>query len=159
MEEKANESVFPRVFYRVVEQNHHHLLDGGGGAEHIQPGLYFGVKPDAVFKADAFKGQRTAFGRFAQIEGHRFLLRAAVVMLGKIEHLVDELGHPLGLLPDIDEPLFLLRHRGVAVGQHDIGIGGNHGQRRFQLVRHIRDKLLLLLPGFFNRRGGDLGHN
>ena len=75
---------------------------------------------------------------------HRLAVeRAAGVEPGQQQHVLDQGGHPRGLLLDLAEGGADVVVVGTAAGQ--LGVAGDGGQRGAQLVRGVRDELADLL--------------
>ena len=83
--------------------------------------------------------------------------RAAAVEPGQQQHVLDQRGHPRGLLLDLAERGADVVVVGAAAGQ--LGVAGDGGQRGAQLVRGVGDELADLLLAAVPRleRGLDVG--
>ncbi len=103
------------------------------------------------FKRDGLKGkQAVRHGVAERNAGEDGLLIAGVRPCQK-QHVLYEPFHLNRLFARIEEPLSPIGQRLLSVRQQEVDIGQNDSQRRFQLVRGVRDKAALLRPGAFDR--------
>ena len=72
-------------------------------------------------------------------------LGAAGLDLREVEDLVDEAGEPLGLLDDDGQVLGAGRDVELGVVVEDLGERADRGERRAELVRDVRDEVVLHL--------------
>lgn len=104
----------------------------------------FAPDGEAVLESHAFKGQGFAGDETGKIQ--LFHLYVRVFRTRQIEELCDQIPHAFIFIADVIQPFI-----GAQLPEQELRIGGNHGNRRFQLVPRIGDKLLLPLIVFLQR--------
>ncbi|MMZ61465.1 hypothetical protein D1872_236170 [compost metagenome] len=80
-----------------------------------------------------------------------------VFHLGQIQQIIGQPGHPLRFRFDIMQPFRLAGNRILPGRKQHVGICVDDGQRGFQFVRGIGNKLLLLVEGLPNGLNRPIG--
>ena len=127
------------IFDRVVEQIIDHFLEQLLHAHNFR--MLSGQRQrHRLSRGDRGEPLETLRAKIIEIDRRALELRAVFVQSGKLDDVVNQTDQPQALLIDIARKLrdFLRRHQALL---HQLCKAGDGGERRFQLVRHVRGKL------------------
>ena len=137
------------VFLRVVEQNVHAAGKLRRVSQHEKAGLYVIGKRQPALKEDRLKRQARVQRRLAPVQPLARGRKPGLIASGKVEKAGDQRAHLRGRREDVCGkalPCFFTLRR-----LQELRVCEDDGKRRFELVRRVSHKLLLLPPRELHR--------
>ena len=151
-ERQAHGRARGRVLHGVVEQDGEHLPQLVRAAAHGEVLRQLILERVPRLEGDRLEGHGRLVRQLAQRDRLHRRFRAAAVAAGEGQHPLDKAAHTLRLGADVVEILGALG--GALLLCEEVGRGEDDRQRRFQLVRRVGDKALLLVPRALHRAHG-----